>query len=584
MATINENNNDASAGTGTQYSISLDDVFQGTFDTTADVDWVRVELTAETIYDISRTTGEDIRLSLFDSEGNRIISGHSRPAGEKIIFSPDESGTYYIGIHNNNNEASGEYEISLIENTIPIGTYDELADYLTDGWWEDNGSISHSFDIETGGVLTANITALNEDGQRLARWALEAWTYVTGITFELVEDDSAFITFDDTGEGDGYAATEKVGGVITSATVIISADTLPVLGTTLGSWSFFAYMHEIGHSLGLGHTKPESAAKGFGNGTLFLIDSFQASMMSGFFASYNTYINDSAAHPVTPMIADIIAIQNLYGVPEDSNGGDTIYGYQSNVGGYLGEFFRLWTGETDPFILVDVPDAPLLALHTLASADLDGDGDPDMVIANHRGDFHYFENTGTATNPAFTLRTGISNPLDTLVANFDSTPTFTDLDGDGDLDLVNGSKDGAIAYIENTVQQLRPFLRDAAARTIPLMVLTRASAARPHWQIWTATETSTLSPAILTVSLPISRIPARLVHPPSQNAPVRSILWTASARICTAHLSYPTWTAMATLISYSGAGTAGLIIMKTPVQRPIPHSRGAVMLPTPLVP
>ena len=137
MATINENNNDASAGTGTEYSISLDDVFQGTFDTTADVDWVRVELTAETIYDISRTTGEDIRLSLFDSEGNRIISGHSRPAGEKIIFSPDESGTYYIGIHNNNNEASGEYEISLIENTIPIGTYDELADYLTDGWWED---------------------------------------------------------------------------------------------------------------------------------------------------------------------------------------------------------------------------------------------------------------------------------------------------------------------------------------------------------------------------------------------------------------------------------------------------------------
>ena len=256
----------------------------------------------------------------------------------------------------------------------------------------------------------------------------------------------------------------EVGGVITSATVIISADTLPVLGTTLGSWSFFAYMHEIGHSLGLGHTKPESAAKGFGNGTLFLIDSFQASMMSGFFASYNTYINDSAAHPVTPMIADIIAIQNLYGVPEDSNGGDTIYGYQSNVDGYLGEFFRLWTGETDPFILVDVPDAPLLALHTLASADLDGDGDPDMVIANHRGDFHYFENTGTATNPAFTLRTGISNPLDTLVANFDSTPTFTDLDGDGDLDLVNGSKDGAIAYIENTGSTTAPvFARRSGA-------------------------------------------------------------------------------------------------------------------------
>ena len=137
-------------------------------------------------------------------------------------------------------------------------------------------------------------------------------------------------------EGDGYAATEKEDGVITSVEVIISADTLPRLGTKMGSWSFYAYLHEIGHALGLGHTKPESAPMDFGNGTLFLIDSFQASLMSGFYQHNNTYINDSAANPVTPMIADIIAIQNLYGVPEDSNGGDTIYGYQSNVDDYLG--------------------------------------------------------------------------------------------------------------------------------------------------------------------------------------------------------------------------------------------------------
>ena len=184
MATINENNNDASTGVETQYKISLGDTFQGTLATADDVDWVRVELTAGTIYDISQVGGEDVRLSLLNSEGNHIINGSFRPAGEKIIFSLDESGTYYIGIERND-DVTGEYEISLVENTIPIGTYDELADYLTHGYKEGLGGTPAKIDIKSGGVLTANITALNEDGQQLARWALEAWTYVTGIEFEL---------------------------------------------------------------------------------------------------------------------------------------------------------------------------------------------------------------------------------------------------------------------------------------------------------------------------------------------------------------------------------------------------------------
>ena len=200
MATITENDNDAGAGVETQFEISMGDSFQGTLATAEDEDWVRVELDAGTIYDISQTDGDDLRLSFLDSEGNLITDGYTRSgAGNKIILSPDESGTYYIKINNKENKAAGEYEISLAENTIPIGTYDELADYLTDGWWEDNGSTRHSADVETGGVLTANITALNEDGQQLARWALEAWTNVTGIEFKLVEEDSAFLTFADTG-------------------------------------------------------------------------------------------------------------------------------------------------------------------------------------------------------------------------------------------------------------------------------------------------------------------------------------------------------------------------------------------------
>ena len=73
----------------------------------------------------------------------------------------------------------------------------QIADYLTDGYNKWLNQFRHAFDVAAGGTLTANITALNADGQQLATWALEAWTNVTGIQFEFVTHSDADITFDD---------------------------------------------------------------------------------------------------------------------------------------------------------------------------------------------------------------------------------------------------------------------------------------------------------------------------------------------------------------------------------------------------
>ena len=92
------------------------------------------------------------------------------------IFSPETSGTYYISIGSNDTDHTADYQVTFDENPIATVSHDVIADYMSS-----RQPHNQAFDVKTGGVLSADITALNEAGQQLARWALEAWTGVTGI-------------------------------------------------------------------------------------------------------------------------------------------------------------------------------------------------------------------------------------------------------------------------------------------------------------------------------------------------------------------------------------------------------------------
>ncbi|WP_318238897.1 PKD domain-containing protein [Methanolacinia petrolearia] len=81
-----------------------------------------------------------------------------------------------------------------------------------------------------------------------------------------------------------------------------------------------------------------------------------------------------------------------------------------------------------------------------AFADLDGDGDYDLMIGAVSGVTYGYENTGSSSGPEWTAKSSWNTPDIGSVAS----PAFADLDGDGDYDLMIGASDGITYGYENT--------------------------------------------------------------------------------------------------------------------------------------
>ncbi|MCH8838501.1 MAG: carboxypeptidase regulatory-like domain-containing protein, partial [Candidatus Marinimicrobia bacterium] len=102
-----------------------------------------------------------------------------------------------------------------------------------------------------------------------------------------------------------------------------------------------------------------------------------------------------------------------------------------------------WLGNAS--LVSGIGDVGIRASPTLA--DLDGDGDLDLLIGLDGGTVIGYENVGTASSPSWLGNASLVSGIGNVGAR--ASPTLADLDGDGDLDLLIGLDGGTVIGYEN---------------------------------------------------------------------------------------------------------------------------------------
>ena len=198
-----------------------------------------------------------------------------------------------------------------------------------------------------------------------------------------------------------------------------------------------------------------------------------------FYGTVRFYRNNGSN--TAPTMVAIVAKNPLAGVAVDRDSHPTFADIDGDgdldlfvgVGGHCCDtgtvkFYRNTGSNTAPVFVAAAGTNPLAGVDVGAQAsptfaDIDGDGDLDVYIGESYGKVKFYRNTGSSTAPTF----AVPSPLAIVDVGYQAKPTFADIDGDGDLDAFVGELLGTVKFYRNTGSETAPtFVADAGTNPL----------------------------------------------------------------------------------------------------------------------
>ncbi len=235
---------------------------------------------------------------------------HSVPTNDTTLFD--------VGI--GEQSGFGFSTSSAAFNNKPVWSMDQVAKFLTHDFWGAGGMRKYA-----SNTITYDFSQMSSIGQELARAAMDAWEAVADIRF-VQSSQNTMLTFDHKDYG-AVTWSEASNGVQGLAKISIAQSWMSNVRTgELSNHAYQTFLHEIGHALGLGHSGHYNGGRpDYGRDAIYMQDSWAYTVMSYFDQEKSGH--GTKTYVVTPQMADIIAVQKLYGAAKNTNAGDSNYSY-----------------------------------------------------------------------------------------------------------------------------------------------------------------------------------------------------------------------------------------------------------------